>query len=133
MGLHLLIIGKINLMATSSQSLSTPLLVSLLWPFVLKLAAFSCRPIGQVYSDLAYSLRLFSFQMSQITFNTTTDQSTGGSGGSGGGSGGGFRAGAEVVSHRSSNEVKIFSSTMALAMGMFLSSRCKSSISLWVK
>ncbi|OIS97416.1 hypothetical protein A4A49_09147 [Nicotiana attenuata] len=89
MGLHLLIIGKINLMATSSHSLSSPLLVSLLWPFILKLAAFSCRPIGQVYSDLVYSLRLFSFQMSQITFNTTTDQSTGGSGGNSGGSGGG--------------------------------------------
>ncbi|KAJ8552670.1 hypothetical protein K7X08_020063 [Anisodus acutangulus] len=71
MGLYLLLIGKINLLASSSsQSLSTPFLVSLLWPFIVKVAAFSFRPIHQVYTDLLYSVRLFSFQMGQITFNT---------------------------------------------------------------
>ncbi|CAN4077334.1 unnamed protein product [Withania somnifera] len=70
MGLHFLLIGKMNILANSCHSLSTPYLVCLLWPFVLKLAAFSFRPVHQVYSDFIYSLRLFSFQMSQITFNT---------------------------------------------------------------
>ncbi|CAN4075990.1 unnamed protein product [Withania somnifera] len=70
MGIHLLLIDKINILANSSHSLSTPYLVSLLWPFILKLAAFSFRPVNQVYYDLVYSLRLFSFQMSQIAFNT---------------------------------------------------------------
>lgn len=70
MALHFLLIGKINILATSSHSLSTPYLVCLLWPYIIKLAAFSFRPIHQVYSDLIYSMRLFSFQMSQITFNT---------------------------------------------------------------
>ncbi|KAG5588932.1 hypothetical protein H5410_039446 [Solanum commersonii] len=84
MGLHLLLIGKIKILATSStHSLSNPLLVSLLWPYILKLAAFSFRPIHQVYSDLIYSIRLFSFQMSQITFNTEphVGPSRGGDGG----------------------------------------------------
>ncbi|TMW99670.1 hypothetical protein EJD97_002159 [Solanum chilense] len=85
MGLHLLLIGKINILATSSpHSLSNPLLVSLLWPFILKLAAFSFRPINQVSSDLIYSIRLFSFQMSQITFNTEPHVGPG-RGGDGGG------------------------------------------------
>lgn len=71
MGLHLLLIGKINILATSStHSLSHQFVVSLLWPFILKVASFSFRPIHQVSSDLIYSMRLFSFQMSQITFNT---------------------------------------------------------------
>ncbi|KAL3366042.1 hypothetical protein AABB24_010936 [Solanum stoloniferum] len=69
MGLHLLIILKLNLRA-SSLSLNTPLIISLLCPFIIRLAACSFKPLHQIHYNLVYSMRLFFFQMSQITFNS---------------------------------------------------------------
>ncbi|KAK9275319.1 hypothetical protein L1049_022582 [Liquidambar formosana] len=68
MGLHLVLLAKLNLLSTSSQSLS-PMVASLVWPFVLKLT-FSFRLIRRTYTDVIYSIRLFSFQMGQIAFDT---------------------------------------------------------------
>ncbi|KAM3233394.1 hypothetical protein P3L10_018753 [Capsicum annuum] len=69
MGLHLLIALKLNLLA-SSRSLNTPLIVSLLCPFLIRLAACNLKPLHQIYSNLVRSVRLFFFQMSQITLNS---------------------------------------------------------------
>uniref|UniRef100_A0A0V0GNA6 Putative ovule protein n=1 Tax=Solanum chacoense TaxID=4108 RepID=A0A0V0GNA6_SOLCH len=69
MGLHLLIILKLNLRA-SSLSLNTPLIISLLCPFIIRLAACSFKPLHQIHYNLVHSMRLFLFQMSQITFNS---------------------------------------------------------------
>ncbi|KAK4365858.1 hypothetical protein RND71_013738 [Anisodus tanguticus] len=69
MGLHLLIVLKLNLIA-SSRSLNTPLIVSLLCPYLIRLAACSVKPLHQIYSNLVHSVRLFFFQIRQITLNS---------------------------------------------------------------
>ncbi|KAK4355919.1 hypothetical protein RND71_024890 [Anisodus tanguticus] len=69
MGLHLLIVLKLNLIA-SSRNLNTPLIVSLLCPYLIRLAACSFKPLHQIYSNLIHSVRLFFFQMSQITLHS---------------------------------------------------------------
>ncbi|MCD7467436.1 hypothetical protein HAX54_004860 [Datura stramonium] len=67
MGLHLLIGLKLNLIGSSSR---TPLIVSLLCPFLIRLAACSFKPLHQIYSNLVRSISLFFFQMRQITINS---------------------------------------------------------------
>uniref|UniRef100_M1B2X9 Uncharacterized protein n=1 Tax=Solanum tuberosum TaxID=4113 RepID=M1B2X9_SOLTU len=69
MGLHILIVLKLNLRA-SSVSLNTPLIISLLCPFIIRLAACSFKPLHQIHYNLVHSMSLFLFQMSQITFNS---------------------------------------------------------------
>ncbi|CAN4097772.1 unnamed protein product [Withania somnifera] len=61
--MHLLIVLKLHLTA-SSRSLT---IVSLLCPFLIRLAACKFKPLYQIYSNLVHSVRLFFFQMSQIT------------------------------------------------------------------
>lgn len=69
MGLHLLIVLKLHL-TSASRSLSTSLIVSLLCPFLIRLAACNFKPLHQICSNLVRSVRLFFFQMSQITLNS---------------------------------------------------------------
>lgn len=69
MGLHLLIVLKLN-MITSSVRLNTPLFISLLFPFLIRLGACSFKPLHQIYYNLAHSVRLFFFQISQIAFSS---------------------------------------------------------------
>ncbi|KAF7137501.1 hypothetical protein RHSIM_Rhsim07G0108300 [Rhododendron simsii] len=70
MGLHLLVLAKLNLItATAAHGGASPLVAGLLvWPFVLRLS-FSIRPLHQAYTDLVYASRLFFFQMGQIAFS----------------------------------------------------------------
>lgn len=65
--LHLALVAKFNLMATTNQMSLTPLLTSLLCPFMLKVF-FSFRPLREALYDTAYGVRLFIFQMGQIAF-----------------------------------------------------------------
>ncbi|CAI9775556.1 unnamed protein product [Fraxinus pennsylvanica] len=66
MGLQALVLAKLSLSATSHSL--TPLSAALLWPFVIKFS-FSFRPLRELYIDILHSLRLFFFQLRQITMN----------------------------------------------------------------
>lgn len=70
MGLHLLVLAKLNLItATAAHGGASPLVAGLLvWPFVLRLS-FNIRPLHQAYTDLVHASRLFFFQMGQIAFS----------------------------------------------------------------
>ncbi|KAL3497485.1 hypothetical protein ACH5RR_040217 [Cinchona calisaya] len=70
MGFHLAILAKINLVGTTHTSLTTPILASLLGPFVFKFFCTTIRPLRQVFSNAVYASRLFLFQLEQITFNS---------------------------------------------------------------
>ncbi|KAG8382430.1 hypothetical protein BUALT_Bualt05G0076500 [Buddleja alternifolia] len=79
MGLAMVALAKLSLIGAASSSHGvSPMVTSLLCPFVLKLS-FSFRPLNKACKDMVYGLRLFFFQMWQITFDT---QPTPGSGGS---------------------------------------------------
>ncbi|KAL1559776.1 hypothetical protein AAHA92_10080 [Salvia divinorum] len=60
-------LAKLGLAAGATPGLAPLLTTALLWPFVLKFA-FSFRPLRETCLDMADSLRLFLFQMSQIAF-----------------------------------------------------------------
>ncbi|KAB1217014.1 hypothetical protein CJ030_MR4G021307 [Morella rubra] len=57
---------KLNLLSRS-HSLS-PIVTSLVWPFVLKLSGF--RFVPRTCTDVVHAWRLFLFQLGQIIFNT---------------------------------------------------------------
>ncbi|KAL2472031.1 Uncharacterized protein Adt_40167 [Abeliophyllum distichum] len=78
MGLQVVVLAKLGLCA-ASHSL-TPLSAALLWPFVLKFS-FSFRPLREVYTDILHALRLFFFQLRQITMNDEPDGSAASNGG----------------------------------------------------
>ncbi|CAL5442035.1 unnamed protein product [Camellia sinensis] len=67
MGLHLVVLAKLNLTATAGHGAS-PLVVILVCPFLLKLS-FSSRPFQRAYNDIIRASRLFFFQLGQIAFN----------------------------------------------------------------
>nr|GLL48613.1 hypothetical protein A4A49_09147 [Ipomoea trifida] len=79
MGLHLLLIGKLHLFKATSHCLSSVSFL-LLGPFVLKLVS-GLKPIRQVCHEIVYSLRLFFFQMGEITFNAEPGAAAQGGGG----------------------------------------------------
>ncbi|KAK9274566.1 hypothetical protein L1049_021815 [Liquidambar formosana] len=64
MVMELVFIAKLNRLSTSN-SLS-PIVGSLVWPFLLKLFGFGL--IGRTCTDIVYALRLFTFQMGHIAF-----------------------------------------------------------------
>lgn len=68
MGLQLLALAKLSLTATSHGSL-TPVVSTLLLPFLLKVS-LSLRPVRQFCTDIGRDLRLFFFQMAEITSNS---------------------------------------------------------------
>ncbi|CAI9759450.1 unnamed protein product [Fraxinus pennsylvanica] len=68
MGLQLLALAKLSLTATSHGSL-TPVVTTLLLPFLLKVS-LSLRPVQEFCTDIVQDLRLFFFQMGEITSNS---------------------------------------------------------------
>lgn len=66
MVLQVVVLAKLSLCATSHGL--TPLSAALLWPFVIKFS-FGFKPLREVYIDTLHSLRLFFFQLRQITMN----------------------------------------------------------------
>ncbi|KAL5748479.1 hypothetical protein ACOSP7_025521 [Xanthoceras sorbifolium] len=74
MGLHMVALAKLNyILLSPSHSSVTPILASLICPFLLK---FSCsfKLIRRAYVDLLYASRLFVFQLHQIAFDTQYQQ-----------------------------------------------------------
>lgn len=71
MGLHLVVLAKLNLItANATHGAISPLVAGLLvWPFVLRLS-FSIRPLHQACTDIVRASRLFFFQMGQIAFTS---------------------------------------------------------------
>ncbi|KAK3224893.1 hypothetical protein Dsin_004755 [Dipteronia sinensis] len=71
MGFHLVALAKLKyvLMSPSHHATITPLLATMICPFLLK---FSCSfsLIRQAYIDLLHASSLFAFQLQQIAFNT---------------------------------------------------------------
>ncbi|THU74301.1 hypothetical protein C4D60_Mb04t31920 [Musa balbisiana] len=63
MGVHLLIIGKLKLLAGGHSSCQ--ILASLLCPFALKLPFVAAR-LPNSCADLAVSLRLFAFRLGRV-------------------------------------------------------------------
>lgn len=59
-------IAKLNLLSSSSHSLS-PMVASLVLPFLLKLS-FGFTIVRRTYSDLLHASRLFLFQVGRIAF-----------------------------------------------------------------
>jgi len=66
MGFHLVLLGKLHLLANSHTA--APLLASMVVPFVFRVVA-NIGIIQCNYSDLMYSLRLFVFQLTRITLD----------------------------------------------------------------
>ncbi|KAL6979745.1 hypothetical protein U1Q18_021400 [Sarracenia purpurea var. burkii] len=66
MGLHLVVLVKLNLAATVHGG--CPMVVTLVWPYILKLAV-SLRPLRRGYTSVIYGGRLFFFQLAQIASN----------------------------------------------------------------
>ncbi|KAJ8449401.1 hypothetical protein Cgig2_002533 [Carnegiea gigantea] len=64
MGLHLVVLGKLHLLA-KSHTTTTPLVASMVVSFVLRVAS-NIPIIQRICSDLIYSLRLFVFQVTRI-------------------------------------------------------------------
>ncbi|KAL2525166.1 Uncharacterized protein Adt_10220 [Abeliophyllum distichum] len=64
----MVVLAKLSLTATSHGVL-TPVVATLLWPFLLKVS-FSLRPLRQLCTDMIHDLRLFFFQMGEITSNS---------------------------------------------------------------
>lgn len=70
MGIPLAILVKYKLLIAANQTATiTPMITTLLWPFLLKLF-FSFRPLHEALLDITYGLRLFLFQMGQIAFGS---------------------------------------------------------------
>ncbi|KAK4845035.1 hypothetical protein QYF36_027492 [Acer negundo] len=71
MGFHLVALAKLNyvLISPSHRTTITPLLATLICPFLLKFS-YSFKLIRRAYSDLLYASRLFAFQLQQIAFDT---------------------------------------------------------------
>ncbi|KAG6418829.1 hypothetical protein SASPL_121035 [Salvia splendens] len=67
-------LAKLGLAAGGAPGFAPLLTTALLWPFVLKFT-FSFRPLRETCLDMADSLRLFLFQMSQIAFEGGADGS----------------------------------------------------------
>ncbi|KAJ9147717.1 hypothetical protein P3X46_029843 [Hevea brasiliensis] len=78
MGLPLTALAKFHLLSlSSSHTVVSPLLTSLLCPFVVKLAC-SLGLVRRAHSDVIYASRLFLFQLGRITFdNRNQEQSLG--------------------------------------------------------
>ncbi|KAL3499581.1 hypothetical protein ACH5RR_038674 [Cinchona calisaya] len=68
MGLHLVLLAKLKLITITHHHvcLGTPIIVSLLGPFLLKFFFTTFRPLQQAFINTIYSSRLFIFQMGQI-------------------------------------------------------------------
>ncbi|KAI5655707.1 hypothetical protein M9H77_32894 [Catharanthus roseus] len=70
MGIPIAILVKYKLLIAANQTATiTPMITTLLWPFLLKLF-FSFRPLHEALLDITYGLRLFLFQMGQIAFGS---------------------------------------------------------------
>ncbi|KAK2649066.1 hypothetical protein Ddye_016555 [Dipteronia dyeriana] len=71
MGFHLVVLAKLKyvLMSPSHRATITPLLATLICPFLLKFS-YSFKLIRRGYIDLLHASRLFAFQLQQIAFNT---------------------------------------------------------------
>ncbi|KAM7491213.1 hypothetical protein LguiA_034134 [Lonicera macranthoides] len=69
MGLHFVVLAKLNLIANSQTSFSTPLLATLIGPFLFRLF-LNFRPIRRVYNNIIHNWRLFFFQLDQIAFHS---------------------------------------------------------------
>ncbi|KAJ9706904.1 hypothetical protein PVL29_002059 [Vitis rotundifolia] len=70
MGLHLLVLAKLKLLSSSHSC--SPLVVNLVWPFLIKLS-YSFRFVHGAYADVIHASRLFFFQLRQITFDPQQD------------------------------------------------------------
>lgn len=69
MGLHLVVLAKLNLIANTQTSFSTPFLATLIGPFLFKIF-LNFRPIHRVYANIIHNWRLFFFQLDQIAFHS---------------------------------------------------------------
>ncbi|GMY30014.1 Decaprenyl diphosphate synthase [Fagus crenata] len=67
MVLHMVALAKLKLLS-HSHNLISPMVTSLVWPFLLKLS-FSFRFIRRAYTDLVHASRTFFFQLRQIALN----------------------------------------------------------------
>ncbi|CDP09964.1 unnamed protein product [Coffea canephora] len=71
MGFHLVLVAKLKLLSAGHHMcLSTPIMASLVGPFLLKFIFSTFKPLHQVFINTAYASRLFIFQMGQITFSS---------------------------------------------------------------
>ncbi|GFZ16520.1 hypothetical protein Acr_25g0009290 [Actinidia rufa] len=76
MGMHFMVLAKLNMTTGGHSSGLAPVVASLVWPFILKLS-FGLRPLQQTSTNLLHASRLFFFQLSQIVFNAESNQSQG--------------------------------------------------------
>ncbi|CDP09962.1 unnamed protein product [Coffea canephora] len=71
MGFHLVLVAKLKLLSAGHHMcLSTPIMASLVGPFLIKFIFTTFKPLHQVFINAAYASRLFIFQMGQITFSS---------------------------------------------------------------
>lgn len=75
MGLHLVVLGKLHLLA-KSHTTTTPSVASMVVSFVLRVAS-NIPIIQRTCSDLIYSLRLFVFQLTRINQSQAIVDATG--------------------------------------------------------